>query len=337
MLGITSPDEFANTIMKKPGYMTVSGGEIIFLIKYIPVEVKIRRTERCYQQLPVYKGNDSYFITPRTHMLIRTGTEIDCNDIVAPMYYIHNIWYKFTPNPQRAIEPMILKPDTEPTWEYQSIDVGSSGIYSDQEMEKLRKHIMFPAEKPAVLSNVARGVTGQTMEKQGMSISYLLDEETINTIVKDTWKKTWGWFTGFGTFSAGLLGIWMIVKFLKFVVDTILHGIALHTIHGWSLWLIGAIWDSLTSFLLHLGQRRYTDGMTGSTADTKIPDENEKGNLEVGPPSAPQFNSMEQRSSNQTQPQTQTQTNVLYPSLKNESGKQPNEQPKVIYVHMDEN
>ncbi|KYN01403.1 hypothetical protein ALC62_07796 [Cyphomyrmex costatus] len=48
----------------------------------------------------------------------------------------------------------------------------------------------------------------------------------------------------------------MSVRTVKLILDTIVHGYALHTVYGWSVYLIGAIWDSLTQLLLHLGKRK---------------------------------------------------------------------------------
>ena len=40
-----SPDEFAYHLMKGPGYMSVIVGEVVHIIKCIPVEVKYRKTQ----------------------------------------------------------------------------------------------------------------------------------------------------------------------------------------------------------------------------------------------------------------------------------------------------
>ena len=40
------------------------------------------------------------------------------------------------------------------------------------------------------------------------------------------------------------------------IADTIIHGYALHRLFEWSLHLLGAFWDSVTIFLLHLGTHR---------------------------------------------------------------------------------
>lgn len=59
--------------------------------------------------------------------------------------------------------------------------------------------------------------------------------------------------------SAGILAIIIIVRLAKLVIDTIIHGYALDSIYGWSLHLLGALWASVTSLLLHLGKSTPTD------------------------------------------------------------------------------
>jgi len=38
------------------------------------------------------------------------------------------------------------------------------------------------------------------------------------------------------------------------IIDSVLRGYALHTVYGWSLHMLGAVWGSITSLLLHLGR-----------------------------------------------------------------------------------
>lgn len=69
------PMEFAYTLMKGPGYMSVMGGEAIHIIKCIPVEVKLELSDNCYQELPVSFRNQTYFLHPKTHILKRMGSK----------------------------------------------------------------------------------------------------------------------------------------------------------------------------------------------------------------------------------------------------------------------
>ena len=47
--------------MKGPGHMSEIVGEVVHIVKCLRVEVKYRKTEECYLQLPVFRGNQSLF------------------------------------------------------------------------------------------------------------------------------------------------------------------------------------------------------------------------------------------------------------------------------------
>ena len=49
--------------------------EVVHIVKCIPVEVKYRKTEECYLQLPVFRGNQSFFLSSRTHILTKSSIQ----------------------------------------------------------------------------------------------------------------------------------------------------------------------------------------------------------------------------------------------------------------------
>jgi len=231
--------------MKGPGFMAVVAGEAIHVIKCVPVDVLVRKSEKCYVELPVTSRNTSLFLTPKSRILKRFGTERECSHELPTLYHIENKWIQFTPHPQiRQLPPQQLTPMTTLSWEY--LTPGSlavSGIYSEKDIEKLRDHIMFPAEKPALLNTMARGMYN------------LLDEASLQKIAESTASRIWTGFVTFGSATAGVFGIFIVIRVIKLVIDTAIHGYALHTAYGCSLHLLGAIWSSLTHLLLHLAQR----------------------------------------------------------------------------------
>lgn len=250
-----SPDEFAYNLMKGPGYMALLAGEVAHIVKCIPVEVKYRRTTECYNEMPVYNGNRTHHMRPKTHILTGIGTLVTCNRLVAPRYVFDGEWYSLGPDPIMAKPPTTIKPLTAPTWTYiNPHSLASSGIYTQGDLDELRSHIMFPAERPAILNTIARGMNGLSFNDQSGSISNLLDEIALKKIASTAWEKTWGTFLKFSSVSAGIIGILMILRGIKLIIDTIIHGYALHTVYGWSLYLIGAFWDSVTYLLLHLSK-----------------------------------------------------------------------------------
>ena len=211
--------------MKGPGYMSIIAGEVVHIIKCIPIEVKFRQTDQCYLQLSIHKGNETLFLTPRTHIIIGKGTETSCNIFLPSMYFLNDAWYKLSPKPTESLPPSIMKPTTNPTWKYTNpASLATSGIYTQADLNMLRDHIMFPAEKPNVLNSLARDILGHSNINDKVSLMNLLDEKTLNKIAESGWGKFWKLFTNFGTASAGFIGIIIIVTGIKLIADTIIHG-----------------------------------------------------------------------------------------------------------------
>lgn len=250
----TQPDEFAFRYMEGPGYMAVVAGEVIHIVQCVPVEVKIQQSERCYNRMPIQRGNQTMYLTPRTHVITNYAAELPCNTPLLQQYKLGNTWYKFLPKPIETMPPKILKPSTKMTWEYQNpANLATGGIYSEADLETMRGRIMFTMEQNVVMETMARQFTNGSHESP--SLLYALNEDILEHLAESAWSRTWGKFTGFGTYCSGIIGIIMCLRIIKLLVDTVVHGYALHSVYGWSIYLVGAIWDSITHLLLHLNQQ----------------------------------------------------------------------------------
>lgn len=254
-LASTAPDETAYRIMKEPGYTAVVSGEVVHLVKCVPVDCALRHVDECYDELPVTHRNISLFLQPRSRILTRTGTRRDCSELLPLMYRIHGTWFRITPKPIEVLAPTTIQPLTHPMWRYaDSSSLATSGIYSPEDLDRLRSHIMFPVERPAMLKTIARGAMGGEIPADSISMMNLLDEDSVNRIAESASRRAWKGFVTFGSASAGVLAIFIIIRVTKLIIDTLIHGYALHTVYGWSLHLIGAVWSSVTHLLLHLGK-----------------------------------------------------------------------------------
>ena len=164
---------------------------------------------------------------------------------------------------------------------------------------------MFPAEKPMILNSLAREITGHRTINQGISLTNLFNEDVIDKVAESAWGRFWISFTSFETTSAGLIGLIIIIRGIKLIADTIIHGYALHRLFGWSLHLLGTFWDSVANLLLHLGTHQFS----GPPADS---------NQELLTASAPQSSKEAPKSSsyyaNTTSRKDHNNTNTtLYP------------------------
>lgn len=277
-LASIAPDEMAYRIMKGPGYTAVTAGETIHLIRCIPVKCHVRQTELCYNELPVTHRNTSLFILPKSRILTRKGTLRECSDFLPVMYHLQEMWFRLTPRVTEVLPPPVIQPLTKPTWRYISpTTLADGGIYKTEDLDRLKTHIMFPVEKPAALSSLARGAMGETLPPGSISMVNLLDEDALNKIAESAAARAWRGFVTFGSASAGVLAIFILIRVTKLIIDTLIHGYALHTVYGWSLYLLGAIWSSVTHLLIHLG-RQPRDSNTTTAA--KEEGSNEEINLQ---------------------------------------------------------
>lgn len=183
-VAVMQPDEFAYRLMGGPGYMATVAGELIHIIKCIPVDVTVRKTQQCYNELPITLLNSSYYLTPKSRILTKIGTERECNPLLPTGYRIEDTWIKFNPQPEETIAPQELRPMTTLTWRYLTPQhLAMSGIYIAADLDRLRDHIMFSAEKPALLNTLARGASGHPIHPGSLSMDNLLDEDSLNKIV----------------------------------------------------------------------------------------------------------------------------------------------------------
>ena len=256
-LASIAPDEMAYRIMKAPGYTAITAGEVIYIVKCVPVTCRVRQTEECYNELPVSHTNTSYFLLPRSRVLTKGGTIRDCNELLPSMYRIDETWFKLMPRPVEALAPPTIQPLSKPQWKYMNpTSLATSGIYTTQDLDRLRNHIMFPIEKPSVINTLVQGAMGRNIPHGTVSLYNLLDEESLEKIAESTGQRLWKGFITFGSASAGVLAIILLFRLAKLIIDSIIRGYALHSVYGWSIHLLGAIWSSITHLLLHLSNRK---------------------------------------------------------------------------------
>lgn len=254
-IATNNPDEFAYHLMKGPGYMAVVAGEVVHIIKCLPVEVALEHGDYCYSELQVTRNNETYFLSPRTHILKTKGNQINCNALIPAYYLIGETWLKIMPRPIEAKDPTVMKPMTKTTWKYVNPEhLATSGIYTEKDIKDLRDRIMFPVERTAILNDVAREMRGHPIADHEGSIFKLLNEGAVMKIGLSAWDKLCERFMKFGTISAGIIAIVFIFYIFKSVVDVIMRGITLYSIFGWSFHLLGALWSSIGHCLIYSAQ-----------------------------------------------------------------------------------
>ncbi|KOC71224.1 hypothetical protein WH47_06146 [Habropoda laboriosa] len=124
---------------------------------------------------------------------------------------------------------------------------------------------MFPIEKAAINNSLAQGASGRQYNQGSIQISNLISETSLQKIAKSAAKQIWSGFITFRSISVGIFGVYVAIKIIQVIVNTILNGIALYTVYGWSIHIITAIWSTLAHFCIFLKQRPNTQRIPAVT------------------------------------------------------------------------
>lgn len=253
-----SLSEFAYAMGEGPGYTALKTGEIVYLLKCKPVNVEIAKAQLCYQELPVIFNNQTLFMAPKTHTLQKYGTEIDCNDILPSAYFMEGEWISVSPKyNQLSQDPQSLKPETTWTWTYKGPQyLMNSGLYSQDQINALQRHLLFPQDVDAAQSNLARQTMGYNVADQGLRLKPYIDEEIISQLVEQKLQKMWGWFVGFGNFISGLLGIFCVWKIVMICLNTTLNMSILYQTFGCSFKILAGIFSGITQYVMHKNHKK---------------------------------------------------------------------------------
>ncbi|XP_050548278.1 uncharacterized protein LOC126909914 [Daktulosphaira vitifoliae] len=189
---------------------------------------------------------------PKTHVLLNYGTEIDCNDLLPPAYFLENVWFTLSPHFKEINPPQILLPETAFTWSHRTPDyLMNAGLYPKDLMQTFQKHLLFPAEVVAAQSNLARESMGYSIYNQNLKLKSIIDEYTIENLVEQKLQKLWGLFTVVGNIASGFLGIFLIGKLLLIGINTIINFSILYETFGCSYKILAGLFSSITHYMMH--------------------------------------------------------------------------------------
>lgn len=252
LLAPLSPNAVSTVIKQKLGYVGRVLGEVLYVMQCTPKIAQIRRTENCYHELPVYVNNKSMFLAPLTHILQAHAEQVECNHITPPLYNIDGDWIGLAPHPITGTIPTLLPVLDEPRLEFKPImPLGVSGIYTREEVDKVQRALTFGIERTAVSNIIARRISGLHTEGQGYTTLDMFSTEEMESLARSTLYRIWGWFVDVGMFFNGLMGIYFILRLLKYLLGVGLNGYQIIRTLGCGLSIIASLWSSLTYWLIH--------------------------------------------------------------------------------------
>ncbi|KAL7288331.1 hypothetical protein TKK_0017665 [Trichogramma kaykai] len=249
------PDIFALAVMKKRGFSAILAGEAAYLISCAEVACQVRAAQTCFNELPVTCKGVEGFLRPNTRVFMRVGTPRECSVVFPAVFDIDDVFVAMNPNVTLVQKPSIIQPLEIPTWNYEEIrSFMTSGIYSAEELEKLEDHMAFPLKRQALLESVVRRLADRPRTAESGNFQKLLDEDTFNKMSRSYFRSLYAGFIEFGAVCASIAGCVVVIQLIKLVIDTVIHGVTLYSIYGWSFRLLGAFFGSITTMLIHIGR-----------------------------------------------------------------------------------
>lgn len=257
-LAFISPVSFAYQYMGNPGYTAISSGEVIHVIKCHPVSIKPRADEDCTIEYPVYYRNESYYVTPRSHLLQKTGTPSPCASALAPEYNFGGKWFRSQRGMMPSSAPITLSPKKPATWA--GLDLGNvmlAGIYTSAQLDEMRHQIMYPQERRAISEKFASVVNGDSVSHSQLDYTAVFDEEKLKNKFHDWWLETWGWFRWLGDFGSIFFSLYVIYLIFTRTLSAMFRLKAMHELFGCSVILITSIVDGVSEYILHKNAHKF--------------------------------------------------------------------------------
>lgn len=245
------PVEFAYTHKQEPGYSAIVMGEQVHIIKCRAVFVSARKTEGCFNELPINYTGQPMFMAPRSHIIQKTGTPVTCSILMQPTYKLSGTWFASQNGLSKTSEPSLLSPAIDTKWVYTDAgELATQGIYSYTDLDILRSQLMYPSERKAITQTVSAMINQDSYISDTSIFSKLLTKEAVEMSFKEFIHNTWSSFLSFGSFFSGVFGLMLIFKIVKWMFDTVVHSRGLYEVYGCSWHIIASIWDAATTYLL---------------------------------------------------------------------------------------
>lgn len=272
-LAFISPADFAYLRMGKPGYTALPAGEVMYLVKCQAVSVNRKFLDECYQEFPVEYKNSTWFMSPRTHLLTKNGNQIPCSEIVPVNYNVEGKWYSFSPKIHETLTPTSVVPKSDLGWKYSDpVPLINTGLYSAEDLENMRKQLMFPMDKGAVISEISSRVQTRSnfLGNSEYDFSKLINEDDIKSSVEGFFLKTTGFLFTFGSYTSIIIGFWMTYHMVKWIADLIFHLVTLYKEYGLNYHITAAAWDTLSNHLKNKAKYKKTkDNHEGIRSELK--------------------------------------------------------------------
>lgn len=284
-LALLSPREFAYQYFGKPGYTAVTRGEVIYAAQCKPVPVVPLPLDprACYNEMVVSYENQTWFMSPRTRILIPEGTIIPCSAEFSPMYYLRGQWVSQSPLGLTSVrDPRIIQYE-EPNFEFETMkNLANGGLYTPEILQAYQRILTSPMEEAVILSRMTESLRGEAKLPEGYSYARGLTEADFQMIGdKVSWfSRIASMFGSVGSWFGGYLLVKELFNLLFKCVDTTTNFVYVAREKGLLVAIVVCLFNSISHLML-LGKWRTRTEADGQQHGEQQP------MLQLPPPNLP--------------------------------------------------
>lgn len=254
-LALLSPREFAYQYFGKPGYTAVTRGEVIYAAqcKPVPVVPLPADTTTCFNEMVVTYENRTWYMSPRTRILIPEGTIIPCSAEFSPLYYLNGHWVSQNPLGLTSVrDPKIIQYE-EPTFEFETMkNLVNGGLYTPEVLQAYQRILTSPMEEAVILSRMTESLRGEAKLPAGYSYARGLTEDDFQLIGNRVSWLSWfvSVFGSVGSWFGGYLLIKEVFNLLFKCVDTSTNFVYVAREKGIVVAVVVCLFNSISHLIL---------------------------------------------------------------------------------------
>lgn len=247
-----SPIQFVFAYFHEPGYTAVVRGEVAYVAKCAPVLVELvqDRLPNCYNELVVSHNNITRFMSPRSRILVKIGSIIDCSNDFGPMYKLHNQWVMQTQiGVVPARTPITIAPE-ELIYSFEPLEsIANGGLYRSDIILQYQKILTSPLEETIISSRIINTLQTGSDLPEGVNIMNSFNKKSVSDFkskmdsISDNAKGMGTWWATF------LLGSFCVKLFCS-VVNALINFYFMKKNTHWIICLISCIFDSISHLII---------------------------------------------------------------------------------------
>ena len=256
-LGFTNPLEFAYLYNDGPGATAIQAGEVIHIAKCTAIQVELRKTEKCYRDIPITNSKKAVFMDSRNKIIKEHGIPVPCTKYFDTLLKIDELWYNINPTMHTVQPPKSLQTDLKSSWAYNHYDrIIKGGLYTQAELNKAYERLQHGYRIEAIAGSLNSQIMQEGVDINNIKLNKLIDMDGIRDAVEGQLEWAWTKAKIIGNVTTGILGIYVIYEITTTLLGVIINGLLIHRHFGRSWRLLGALFSSIGNAILHNQHRQ---------------------------------------------------------------------------------